>query len=181
MVQELQVNEPQIVPEPSLAVEERVEHEKTRRRRRWVLYTLLQLIFVSILIGLLVIWQRDTNVVKARLAKLTQSVETLQASVDKWEFLPVIVPGMGDKFVYADNATRHYAVKTDQSVIIAFTSRVDRKLRQDGRAVIMYENRKEGPRIYAQWMPTDEFRKAYFAQEESIKQFQAKRFGHITD
>jgi hypothetical protein len=176
MVQEIGMNEPQMAREPSTPVEERVEHEKARRRRRWVLYSLFQLIFLTILIGLLVVWQRDAAVVKTHIDRLEQPAEVLQANVNKWEFLPVTVPGMGEKFSYVDNATRLYAINSEQPVIIAFTSRIDRKLRKDGRAVIMYENREDGPHVYTRWMSAPEFRQTYLAQEKRIEQFQEKRF-----
>jgi hypothetical protein len=148
---------------------ERAVGSKFNARRRRVIRSTATLLFTAVVLCLFVIWGRDRSTSAAVLKSVDPAVNDLRQRMRTLGALPASLPELGIKLPYASNAERFYAMNSKDPVIIAYTSPVNLLLRQNGRAVIVYQNGK----IWSEWLSEGEFLKRLQAQQKSMEAFEA--------
>ncbi len=169
MIRELRVGTPGPFREADRGADERLLAGRARARRRWAIRTSLILLLTAATLCIFVTWRRDRMTVAWRLLSLKPAVATLQQRIDKFGMLPSVVPGL-EKCYYASDSERFYAMNAAEPVIIAYQPRTHLMLRDNGRAVIIYE----GGTVRQEWLPETGFRGTWRQQQERMKIFEEK-------
>lgn len=161
------------------SVEEKVMADKTRRRRRRIWYTLLQLLFISLLLILTVVWQRDVRNRQTQIHRVQNIAASLQHSLDQWKFLPAAIPDLkkDETISYVGHADRYFAMKQKQGrIIIGYTPLKPLTLHPDGRVVLIYEPKPdEVGKISAEWMSESELVHQLRHQRQAMKEFEKEQ------
>ena len=159
--------------EPQTPAEERASLNYQIARRRWVFRTTILLALTAVALCFLVTWRHDQMIINSRLQTLGKPVAQLQAQVNQLGWLPAQAPEMGNETFtfYASDSDRHYIYQTSEPVIVAVTAPVQLVLLADGRAVIVYHNKK----LEAKWIPIGRFEKAWDRQQKQIEEFERQR------
>jgi len=159
--------------EPKTPAEERASLLYQMARRRWVFRTTILLALTAVALCFFVAWRRDKTIIEMRLQMLTGPLAQLQAQVDQLGWLPAQPPELNNEAFtyYVSDSDRHYVYQTSDPVIIAVTAPVPMVLLGDGRAVIVYHNRK----LEAKWMSVSSFEKAWDRQHKKLEEFEQQR------
>ncbi len=155
---------------------------KIQRRRRWMIFSLIQFLVLGLVATLLLAWQRDQRALHATLERMNKPLLALQESVDRWHMLPATLPVEVKSLAYVGDADRYYAMNASEPVIIAFTPPTNMVLKADGRGVLFYQRDEQGRgRITSQWMSTAEFYTRWTAQEKKIREAEQERAARPLD
>lgn len=148
----------------------------TVAEKRRLLRLLILLALVGASLTLVVLWQRDTTVIRKSIERLEPYRRTLQAELDRSQRLPLAFPKTepGGKplpeksFVYLEPDTIRYLRDYEGPVLLGFSMPMSAALRADGRGVLWCDR----GRCEVRWMSHGEIAQQRKLQDEWIRRRQ---------
>lgn len=172
MIHEWNPASPRRVPTVVASVGERAATIRVRQRRRWVLRSLFMTTLTAVLLCVLVAWKRDHMTTEAGMRRLEEPVAQLQARIDRLNQIPVTLPPLAYR---ASDQLRHFAMSTDDPVMLAASEPIQLLLAEDGCCVIVYERGK----VRSEWMTLSQFRDAWKAEDQKLHAYNEKRRAEV--